>query len=44
MLGSLELVTESFPRQDAMFFSSLFYACFEVKPLGKYIIIIYTFD
>ena len=45
MSASLELVTESFARQTAMFFSStLFYACFEAIPLEKYIIIIYAFD
>ena len=46
MLGSLELVIKSFARQAAMLFfsSTLFYACFEGKPLEKDIILIYAFD
>ena len=43
---SASLVSESFARQAAMLFfsSTFFYACFEGKPLEKYIIIIYAFD
>lgn len=45
MSASLELVTECFARETAMFFSStLFYACFEGIPLEKHIVIIYAFD